>query len=195
MRKIKNCLTIFFCVISCSYAFSQEKLIKDIDFDNIRDTIYLDTKKAVIVCQLSSKSFKKIKSKAIEILNRNSGIVKTKNGFEFQNNWMRGGYANQFRYDKNAKRIRLIGMSGYAYSSGGDGGSNSSVNLLTNDYIGYWNYYDRAKNVLIKMPPIKTKMQFKKIYLEDFNEETYFSYADSAEKLRAQREEIYVKTH
>jgi len=151
---MKKYLIILISILSCTYGFSQEKLVKDIDFDNIKDTVYLDTKEAVIVCQLSGKGFKKIKSKAIEILNRNSGIVKTKNGFEFQNNWMRGGYANQFRYDKTLKKIQLIGMSRYEFGpANNDGSGESSVNLLTGDYIGNWNYFDEKKVELIKSHP------------------------------------------
>ncbi len=66
-------------------------------------------------------------------------------------------------------------MSRYEFgNAANDGSGKSSVNLLTGDYIGNWNYYDETKNKLVKIPTIKTKMYFPKIYLEEFNDETNY---------------------
>lgn len=167
---------------------AQGKLKKDIDFDGIIDTVFVDDEKSTIVCILSSKKFKKIESKPIEILNLQSGISDAKDGFYFENHWMRAGYSNQFRYDKHLKKIRLIGMSRYEFGNAtNDGSGESSVNLLTGDYLGDWNYFDDSANnsegELIAIPTIKAKMYFDKIYLEDFGEEIYFDYAEKCSKL------------
>ncbi|PWS33080.1 hypothetical protein [Pedobacter paludis] len=183
---MKKYLLLFITLISYSFGFAQEKLIKDIDLDGIKDTVYIDVK-GFIVCQLSTQKFKKIKSKVIEIMNDNSRISGTKNGFEFRNNWMRAGYANQFRYNKALKKVQLIGMSRYEFgNAANDGSGESSVNLLNGDYLGNWNYFSVAKNKLIKIPTIKAKMVFAKIYLEDFGEETYFNFSDRCTKLYEQ---------
>lgn len=170
-----------FLVFLISTISAQQKLTKDIDFDGINDTIYIDETEAVIVAKLSTQQFKKIKSQPLEITPQ-SFIEPTKNGFEFQNNWMRAGYANQFRYEKKEKRIRLIGMSRYEFgNAANDGSGESSVNLLTNDYIGEWNYFDHLANdengELVKIPTIKTKMKFDKIYLDYFSDESYSEFS------------------
>lgn len=147
-----------------------QKLIKDIDFDGKKDNVYIDVKESVIVCQLSSQNFRKIKSKPISILNDDSGIHFKKDGFEFYNHWMRAGYYNQFRYNKKTKKIQLIGMSRYELGNAAhDGSGESSVNLLTNDYIGNWNFFDylahNEDGELVNIPTIKTKMKFQETNL------------------------------
>lgn len=185
---MKKYLIIFAILISYNSAFSQQKLVKHIDFDGIRDTVYVDVKTSKIVCRLSTLKFKKITSKGSETSTENSIIEPTKNGFEYRVDWIRAGYANQFRYNKSLKRVQLIGMSRYALgNSANDGSGESSVNLLTGDYIGEWNYFDPLANnkrgALIKLPAIKTKMSYNKIFLEDFSDATYYSYADKCSEL------------
>lgn len=179
---MKNIVLIFSLLLLKISAFAQEKLIKDIDFDGKKDTVYIDQKELRIVCRLSTQNFKKIRSKAIEMSSDNTYITSTRNGFELKNNWMRSGFACQFRYEKIEKRIRLIGITEYAFgNAANDGSGEASANLLTGDYIGNWHYYDHLANnekgELVKIPSIKTKMKFNKIYLEEFNEESYFSYS------------------
>lgn len=161
--------------------FGQEKLVKDLDFDGKKDTVYIDQKALQIVCRLSTQNFKKLRSKTIEMSSDNTYINSTRNGFELRNNWMRAGYACQFRYEKLEKRIRLIGITEYAFgNAANDGSGEASANLLTGDYIGNWHYFDHLANnekgELVKIPTIKIKMKFGKIYLEQFSEESYFSY-------------------
>lgn len=182
---------MFVLFLCADYAFGQQKLVKDIDFDGVKDTIYVDAKTSEIVCVLSSNKFKKIKSKGLETSTEDAIIEATKNGFEFRINWMRAGYANQFRYNKALKRVQLIGMSRYEFgNAANDGSGESSVNLLTGDYIGNWNYFDHLANnekgELVKLPSIKTKMFFKQTFLEDFNDVTYYNYSDKCSKLYEQ---------
>lgn len=175
---------IIILTLLTNFAFGQKKLIKDIDNDGKNDTVFIDAEKSTIVCNLSTLNYKSISSKPIEILNVTSGVIATKNGFEFFNDWMRAGYKNQFRYNSKTKKIQLIGMSRYEFgNAANDGSGESSVNLLTGDYIGNWNYYDMKKNSLIKIPTIKTKMKFKIVNIEDFSDETYFGYAEKCAEL------------
>lgn len=188
---MKNNIIILTLTIVTNFTFGQNKLVKDIDNDGKNDTIFIDVEKSTIVCKLSTLNYESISSKPIEIMNKPSGIIETKNGFEFFNDWMRSGYENQFRYNSKTKRIQLIGMSRYEFgNAANDGSGESSVNLLTGDYIGNWNYYDMEKDSLIKIPTIRTKMKFKTINLEDFSDETYFNYAEKCAELYHKYEKI-----
>ena len=192
----KTTITLLFILIQI-IAFGQEKLIKDIDNDGVKDTIFVDSINSTIVCKLSTNNFKPSFSKPIGILNNPSGIVETKNGFEFFNDWMRAGYKNQFRYNSKTKKIQLIGMSRYEFGpASNDGSGESSVNLLTGNYIGDWNYYDFLANneegELVKMKTIKTKMNFKVINLEDFDDNVYFGYADRCSTLYEKYKKIMI---
>jgi len=185
-----------------NFAFGQQKLVKDIDFDGVQDTVYLDAETSEIVCRLSGTKFKKISSKGIDESADFVHIGATKNGFECRINWMRAGYANQFRYNKALKKVQLIGMSRYEFgNAANDGSGESSVNLLTGDYIGDWNYFDDLANKgngeLIKIPQIKTKLLFKQTFLEDFSVANYELYADSCSKLyeQAKARTKLLKTH
>ena len=82
--------------------------------------------------------------------------------------------------------MQLIGMSRYEFGNVlNDDSGESSVNLLTGDYIGNWNFsvWENEDDKLIKIPTIKTKMYFKTINLEDFSQDTYFDYAKKCAEL------------
>ena len=188
MKKITIILTL---TIVTNFTFGQNKLVKDIDNDGKNDTIFIDLEKTTIVCKLSTLIYESVSSKPIEFLNEPSGIIETKNGFAFFNDWMRAGYKNQFRYNSKTKKMQLIGMSRYEFgNAANDGSGESSVNLLTGDYNGNWNYYDMEKDSLIKIPTIKTKMKFNAINLEDFSDETYFNYAERCAELYQRHKKI-----
>lgn len=91
-----------------SNAYGQEKLIKDLDHDRVNDTVYVDLNENTLVCKLSSQHFKKVESAPIDIQGLEYYIKATKSGFEFDIDWMRAGYSNQFRYDIKSKKIQLI---------------------------------------------------------------------------------------
>lgn len=177
MKKNVLFLSLLFSVL----VFSQEK---DLDFDGRKDFVYLDTVKSVIVCKLSTQNFKKIESKPIEIYGEFSRIELTKSGFELSVNWMRSGFSCQFRYDQKTKRMQLIGMSRYEFGpASNDGSGESSVNLLTGNYIGEWNYWDEWDKELKKIPTIRTKMNFGKIYLENFDDTISEQYQEQCYRL------------
>ncbi len=101
---MKMFLFIIALVLIQPVAIAQRELVKDFDGDNIMDSVFMDSSAAAIVCKLSGSSFKKISSKSVDILNETSGLVATKNDFEFYNHWMRAGHKNQFRFDTAEKR-------------------------------------------------------------------------------------------
>lgn len=170
---------LFVCV--GGMLFGQEKLAKDLDGDKKSDSLYFKDNR--IVCALSSKKYKKTFSREIETLD-GYAFKSTKSGFEFGFHAMRAGYAGQFRYDAKSGKIQLIGMSRYEFgNAANDGSGESSVNLLTGNYIGNWNYYDHTQEKLVKIPSIKTKMTFSKTYLEAFNEGILETFAEKCSTL------------
>jgi len=194
MRKLILLAFIFILPLA---VFAQEKLLKDIDFDGKIDTVYIDQNESKIVCRLSTQNFK-LKSKKIERAGDNTFIEPKKNGFEIRVNWMRSGYTCQFRYEKIEKRMRLIGISEYAFGNAtNDGSGEASVNLITGDYIGNWHYFDHLANKengkLFKIPTIKAKMQIKKIYLEDFDDEQYDAISEKFSALIEKQKNLEIK--
>ncbi|MBC8986735.1 hypothetical protein H9X96_13210 [Pedobacter sp. N36a] len=181
MRK-HSLLSILFTVVLASFCCGQElkpdTLLKDLDADQHPDSIFFDKASARIICKLSSQGFQEIKSKEIENIDLvMTGIRALENGFEFFNNWMRAGYTCFFRYDKNSKKIRLASMSRYEFgNAANDGSGNSSINLVTHQYIGNWNYYNEEKEKLIKMPVIKKSWVLPVTALEDFSDQEVEQY-------------------
>lgn len=164
-------------------AYAQDILVKDLDMDRVLDTVRLDREEGFIICRLSTQAFRAEKSRQID-MEAHAYIKETRNGFEFRNNWMRAGYACQFRLDAKMRKMQLIGMNRYEFgNAANDGSGESSVNLLTGDYIGNWNYYDMEHEELIKMKPIKLKMPLPKTYLDQFSEDTYYHYANKCAEL------------
>lgn len=177
--------------LDTSYVFTDQSndlklstVWKDLDHDGVKDSCFYDPNRSVIICKLSTQQFKVMRSKSDLTQEWNAGIQATKNGFEFYENYHRAGFAHQFQYDDQSKKIRLIGMKEYEYGNAvHDGSGESSVNLLTNDFIGEWNYYDLIHDKLIKMPTIRTKMYFPKVTLEKFEGRFQVDYAEKCVEL------------
>ena len=114
---------IYLLFFISNLSFSQAKLIKDIDFDGIRDTISIDTENLKVISSLSTQNFKKVFSKEIESLDGLVSLKDSSNGFTLNVDWMRAGYSCQFRYNKFERRIQLIGMSRYEFGPANNDGS------------------------------------------------------------------------
>lgn len=179
-------LLILICFLSVSkQCFAKDLLLKDLDNDNIKDEIILDKVNAQIICRLSTQNSIAIRSKKLEDLNDSSGIELTKNGFQFYNHAMRSGYYCQFRYNSAENKIQLIGMSRYNLGDGMQNGSGeSSVNLLTNKYIGEWIRFDRKLKKHVKLPAIKKAFILTKVYLEGFSIKQPDDFVDFCDDLR-----------
>lgn len=168
----------------------QAQVNKDLDLDGIKDFVEFNEDRTKIVCKLSTQNFKPIFSKEIEATSETGGLRATKSGFEFYVNHMRDGYAAQFRYERKEKAVRLIGVSRYSFGpASNDGSGESSVNLLTNQYIGEWNYFDEKKLKLIKIPSIKRKMIFKKMLLSNFDEAIVYEFMQKCSDLFSESKE------
>jgi len=155
-------------------AFGQidSELVKDIDGDNISDTIRLDSVRSCIVCQLSSEDFTPIYSPEIYLENMNgmgsslSGIEK---GFSYQFNWMRAGESVDFQYEKSTKKIRVTGMHTYAFgNAAGDGKNDLDFDLLDGRCSGVMCHFDYVSEELIYVD-IDFPIAVLPMYLEDFD--------------------------
>lgn len=176
-----------------SQVFSQ--VSKDLDKDGILDSVTFDTLSYRIVCKLSSQKFQPMYSREIQEDAGNFGVRETKNGFECHMDFMRAGWAGQFRYDVKSAKIQLIGMSRYEFgNAANDGSGNSSVNLLTDDYTGSWYVFDYKKDKLVALPVIRTKMEFPKVFLEDFSDTIGFDFQDRCSQLYYQQKEKQTAT-
>lgn len=158
--------------------FSKNDTLKlDMDFDKRLDTVIFDKARAIIVCKLSTQKFRETKSLELVFDGRQSGIEKKGNGFTYTVPHMRAGYHCDFAYNKVLKKIQLVGMDRYEFGpANNDGSGESSVNLLTDTYIGLWSYYDLKNSELIKMPAIKRKMVLPKTYLGTFDDKIATQY-------------------
>lgn len=174
-------ITICLCFSLLSFTmFAQETLETDVNADGKPDKVWF--KDGLIYCELSGINPKILHSRSIEDFAESADFVafsEATNGFHLNVNYMRSGFSVQFRYNKKKDVIETIGMSRYEFGpASNDGSGESSLNLLTNDYLGNWNYYDMKTEELKPIPEIKAKMKLKQQTLTEFDTkiiETYIS--------------------
>ena len=192
LSKKMTSLKLLLLLLFSSLLFAQDHLIKsDFDGDKILDKVYFDSDRGMVVYQLSSQKFKKVETDSYND-DGTLSLGKKKNGFEIRISQMRAGNSYQFRYEKETGKMRLIGMWRTEFGpANNDGSGESSVNLLTNNYIGEWNYYDVEKSELIKIPSIKKKMIFPKTYFNDFGG-LFFTFMDKdVQYYEAEKKRLY----
>ncbi|WP_347218735.1 hypothetical protein [Chryseobacterium sp.] len=188
--------TILFLLIGLSGSvFGQtiREIVKDLDGDSIKDTIRIDSDSKTLIGFLSTQKFKKIESGVIWKLNFGNTLESTKKGFEFWNDFDRSGFRCMFEYDPKARKIRLVKMRRIddilSFDYGNQAKGQSSVNLLTNEYVG--NFYTVTHKKLQKMPTIKAKMTFPVTYLETFSDTLCFEYERQCLALYKAQEKKY----
>ena len=160
-------------LISTMFLLSNQSLQTDLDHDGKLDEVSIkkDGEHKRIVYTLSSMSGKSFQSEALESYSSQiQHLEKSKNGFKYRIDFMRGGTACQFRYEKKSKKMQLIGMEHYEFGNAGhEGKGESSVNLLTGKYIAQWAYADYKKMKLITPTQTIRYYKFNKIYLDNFS--------------------------
>ncbi|CAM4036723.1 MULTISPECIES: hypothetical protein [Flavobacterium] len=175
-------ILIFMLLSNCILAQSTRRISKDFDGDSIKDTVYIDSDTKKLVCLLSTQHFKKMESKGIPSLNFGNTLVETKKGFEFWNDYDRSGFINEFLYNKVIKKMQLIkitrtdyDISWTKYGEKVKGGSGkSTIDLLTNNYIG--DFYAVIDEKLIKLPLINAKIVLTETTIENFSDAIYFNF-------------------
>jgi hypothetical protein len=181
---MKKVIFIFTLFLGPFLTQSQEKISKDLDGDLKRDTIYITKDRTRIICKLTTLNYAIVQSQIIENITEKAKVIATRTGFEFKNDWDNSGYAMQFQYNTKEKRMQLIAMSRYDFGNSKNNRSGqSSINLLTNAYIGNWSYYSTNEPDLITIPPIKAKMVFEKTFLDTFSHAIYDDYAKRCAEL------------
>lgn len=186
---------ILFLLLFLTFAVSAQttrKIVKDFDGDLKKDSVYIDSDRKVLILWLSSQQYKKVMSKQITHLNFGNTLVATKSGFEFWNDYDRSGFISVFKYSKTAKKMQLVQMRRTDDKLGRDrpdeGIFESSINLLTNKYVGVIKREVKGKTVKTF---INTEMAYPKTYLETFGDAINFDYQEKCiaayEKFNAQK--------
>ena len=158
-------------------AQTTRKIVKDFDGDGKKDSVFIDSDKDILMLWLSTQKYKRIESKQITHLNFGNTLVATKKGFEFWNDYDRSGFISVFTYNKIAKKIQLVQMRRSDDQLGRDnpneGLYESSINLLTNKYVGV--IRTKVKGKVVKTI-INAELVFPKTYLETFSDLINFDY-------------------
>ena len=185
-------LVLFFIALGQS-AFSQRNymLVKDIDMDNVADTVSLDSVRSCIVCKLSTQNFKPIYSSEIYFDNMNgmgSSLSESEDGFSYNFNWMRSGDYVYYEYELATKRIRAVSMTTYSYGNAvNDGMGELGFDLIEGGCSGTIHNYDE-KEELIPMD-IDLDFSLPPMYLEDFDTGIIFEIFTKAYSLKKERDE------
>ena len=176
-----------------------ENLIKDLDCDGIRDTVRVEfvfqkdinlDNYSYIVCRLSSQQFTEVRSGKLfadylSFLEIRFGITDVEEGFEFYTDYTRGGDRALFRYDEQARDVRLTSMSRYEIGDAdGDGKGESTIDLRTYNYEGDWFAYDYNRDTLFKIPTIRQEMNLGIVFLDTFDDEIISEYSSRCSSLR-----------
>lgn len=175
---MKKYLFISLLIVSnIAFAQTTRKIVKDFDGDGKKDSVFIDSDKNILMLWLSTQKYKRIESKEITHLNFGNTLVATKKGFEFWNDYDRSGFISVFEYDRIAKKMKLVQMRRtddmLARDDPNEGLYESSVNLLTNKYVGVITTNIKGK-VVKKI--INAEMVFPKTYLETFSDIINFDY-------------------
>jgi len=169
----------FLLLLSTKLVFAQttRKIVKDFDGDGKKDSVFIDSDKDILMLWLSTQKYKRVESKEITHLNFGNTLVATTKGFEFWNDYDRSGFISVFAYDKIAKKMQLVQMRRSDDLLGRDhpneGLYESSVNLLTNKYVGV--IRNKVKGKVVKTN-ITAELVFPKTYLETFSDLINFDY-------------------
>ena len=170
--------SVLLLLSNIAFGQSTRRLVKDFDHDFIKDTVYIDSDKDILVCLLSRDKFRKVESDEIRYLRFGNTLVSTKKGFEFWNEANHSSFISVFEYNKKANKMQLVQMKRTDYGSRADYPDEkrgvSSVNLLTNLYIGEFSRMQNKK--MVKVPTIYAKMIYPIIYLETYTDAMNFNY-------------------
>ena len=169
-------------IVALVNAQSTRQIIKDFDGDKKLDTVLIDSDTRKLLCALSTNNYNRISSLKIKSLNFGNTLVETKKGFEFWNDYGRSGWINEFQYNKKEKKMQLIKIRRTDYDRFRQkyrkelkkGSGKSSINLLTNKYVG--NFYDELEGKLRKLPTITATMVFTETYLYCFSDAINFEF-------------------
>lgn len=180
MKKLSCYFLFLFLMVSLTTsAQTTRKIVKDFDGDGRKDSVFIDSDRDILMLWLSTQKYKRIESKEITHLNFGNTLVATKNGFEFWNDYDRSGFISVFQYNKTAKKMQLVQMRRTDDKLGrenpNEGLYESSINLLTNKYLGVIEREVKGKTVKTF---INAVIIYPKTYLETFGDGINFDYQE-----------------
>ena len=148
--------------------FANQTLWIDIDGDGKQDKIELVKQKSSVIvqCKLTAQN-RVYRSKPFPYTIKEASLSKKKRGFILKASLHRTEISYQFRYQPKTKKIRLIGLN-YLSMVGNIEHSTSyisSLNLLTQKFVGEYEYYSTNTKEYTKLPTFYTKFPVKKFYL------------------------------
>ena len=145
--------------------FASQTLWTDIDGDKKQDKIELVKQKGSVTirCKLTAQN-RVYKSKLFE---GKASLSKKRGGFILDVTQNREEVSYQFRYEPKVKKIRLIGLNYFSMTGNisHSTSSKNSLNLLTQKFVGEYEYYSPATGEYKKLPTFYTKYPVKKFYL------------------------------
>lgn len=189
---MKKLILIFFLGLTGVRLSAQSSLVKDLDHDGIKDSIFYKDRK--IEVKLSTLVFESIKSLDLQGIYFQYATCSIKNdsvGFGFNVEYrganMLTEQTNYFAYSLKEKKLRLIRMT---LSIGGGGNEvDASADLLTGEFKAQWqDYYDAKDSAYTHepLPIIRKKMQFPAIFLKDYDGTSFQEFETEADKVYEQ---------
>ena len=148
--------------------FASQTLWTDIDGDKKQDKIELVKQKGSVTirCKLTAQN-RVYKSKPFEYGIGEASLSKKRGGFILDVTQNREEVSYQFRYEPKVKKIRLIGLNYFSMTGNisHSTSSKNSLNLLTQKFVGEYEYYSPDTEEYKKLPTFYTKYPVKKFYL------------------------------
>ncbi len=148
--------------------FASQTLWTDIDGDKKQDKIELVKQKGSVTirCKLTAQN-RVYKSKPFEYGIGEASLSKKRGGFILDITQNREEVSYQFRYEPKVKKIRLIGLNYFSMTGNisHSTSSKNSLNLLTQKFVGEYEYYSPTTQEYKKLPTFYIKYPIKKFYL------------------------------
>lgn len=177
--------------------FANQTLWTDIDGDGKQDKIEILKHNDVVSvrCKLTATN-RAYKSKPFPFSKNNSTLEKRKNGFLLKGSPYLEELRYQFRYDKKSKQVELIGLDYNHLTKNIQRSTNSknSINLLTNKFVGEWEYFNSKTKEFMKLPTFKSKFQTNKFYLTSDIEKLFQRLVTVSDKYELQASKRYEKS-
>jgi len=148
--------------------FANQTLWTDIDGDGKQDKIELVKHKSSVTvrCKLTAQN-RVYKSKPFPYTITETSLSKKKRGFLLTVSQHRQEDTYQFRYEPKVKKIRLIGLNTLSQTGNIEHSTSAigSLNLLTQKFVGEYEYYSINTKEYKKLPTFYTRFSTQKTYL------------------------------
>lgn len=184
MKKIL--LIAMFPVLSRG-AYAQTSFTKDLDHDQVQDSVFYDKHEGTLTVKLSSRDFQSVSGRPFPAnmyhWAEDQSVSAAGKDFSVEMDFLGANIFTRnrtlFEYDKREKKIRLKKMR--ITSSGSGNSVEASVNILTNAFQAQWVLYDRQDQIRDSLPVIKTRMDFPDIFLAGYDGRAFKKFEDAVD--------------